>query len=73
MVHNLGLKSEHIKKVEVTEKRMLRWICGNTLMDRINAIRRKFRVVSTANKLRENRLRCWGMYVERCLVCRVKE
>ncbi|XP_021753613.1 uncharacterized protein LOC110718985 [Chenopodium quinoa] len=55
-------KKEHIKKMEVTEMRMLRWICGSTLRDRIRneVIRKKVGVVGIADKLRKNRLRWFG-------------
>ncbi|XP_021725624.1 uncharacterized protein LOC110692850 [Chenopodium quinoa] len=55
-------KKEHIKKMEVIEMRMLRWICGNTLRDRIRneVIRKKVGVTGIADKLRENRLRLFG-------------
>ena len=57
---------EHIQKVGVTEMRMLRWMCGNTLQDRIRNedIRRKVGVADIASKLRENRLDWFG-YVTR--------
>jgi len=55
-------KKEHIKKMEVTEMRMLRWMCGNTLRDRIRneVIRKKVGVAGIVDKLRENRLRWFG-------------
>ena len=71
-------KKEHIKKARVTEMRMLRWTCGNTLREKIRNedIRRKVSVVDIASKLRENRLR-WFRHVTRrpqgAPVRRVKE
>ncbi len=55
-------KKEHVQKVGVTEMRMLRWMCGNTLRDRIRneVIRQKVGVADIASKLRENRLRWFG-------------
>ena len=55
-------KKEHIQKLGVTEMRMLRWMCGNTLRDRIKneVTRMKVGVADIASKLRENRLRWFG-------------
>ena len=49
-------------KMEVTEMRMLRWMCGNTLMDRMRnqAFRDKLGVTPIFGKMRENRLRWFG-------------
>ena len=57
----------HVKKIfehkmEVTEMRMLRWMCGHTLMDRIRnqEFRDKLGVASIFGKMRENKLRLFG-------------
>ncbi|CAO2829191.1 unnamed protein product [Amaranthus hypochondriacus] len=49
-------------KMKVTEMRMLRWMCGHTLMDRIRnqEFRDKLGVASISGKLRESRLRWFG-------------
>ena len=49
-------------KMKVTELRMLRWICWNTLMDRIRnqEFRNKLGVAPNSAKMRENRLRWFG-------------
>ena len=53
-------------KMEVTEMRMLRWMCGRTLMDRIR--NQEFRdilgVAPISGKMREHRLR-WFSHVQR--------
>ena len=48
--------------IEVTEKQMLRWMCGNTMMDRIRnrEFREKLGVAPLSAKMRENRLRWFG-------------
>ncbi|XP_057532968.1 uncharacterized protein LOC130810861 [Amaranthus tricolor] len=57
----------HVKKMfehkmEVTEMRMLRWMCGHTLIDRIKnqELRDKLGVAPIFGKMRENRLRWFG-------------
>ena len=49
-------------KMEVTEMRMLRWMCGHTLMDRIRnqEFRDKLGVAPISEKMHENRLRSFG-------------
>ena len=49
-------------KMEVTEMRMLRWMCGHTLMDRIKnqEFRDKLGVASISRKMRKSRLRWFG-------------
>lgn len=52
---------EHIKKFEVTEMRMMRWICGYTMRDRMRNDGNRRRVgIANMDKLRENRLRWFG-------------
>ena len=62
-----GIECCPVKKVfeqrmEVTEMRMLRWMCGNTMMDRIRnqEFREKLGVAPLSAKMRENRLRWFG-------------
>ena len=51
-----------MNKLRVTEMRMLRWICGKTLKDRIRNehIREIVGVAPIEDKMRENRLRWFG-------------
>ena len=55
-----------MRKFEITEMRMLRWICGCTMLDRIpnRLYREKLSVVKIGEKLREGRLRCSDIFVE---------
>ena len=52
--------------MKVTEMRMLRRICGHTIMDRIKnqEFREKLEVAPISSKMRENRLR-WFVHVQR--------
>ena len=56
-----------VKKVfeqgmEITEMCMLRWMCGNTMIDRIRKqeIKEKLEVAPLSAKMRDNRLRWFG-------------
>ena len=53
------IKKIHEQKMDVAEINMLRWMCGNTIMDRIKnrEFREKLGVVPLSAKMRENRLR----------------
>jgi hypothetical protein len=53
------VKHNHVKKIEVAEMRMLRWMCGITRRDRIRneKIRGKVGIASIGDKMRKNRLR----------------
>ena len=50
------------QRMKVIEMRMLRWMCGNTMMDRIRnqEFREKLGVAPLYAKMRENRLRWFG-------------
>lgn len=60
-------KKVHIQKLMVAEMRMLRWMCGLTLRDRVGSyfIRGKVSVAPIEDKLRESRLRWFGHVVRR--------
>ncbi|XP_070053973.1 uncharacterized protein [Nicotiana tomentosiformis] len=53
------VKNSRIQKMKVAEMRMLRWMCGNTKMDKIRNedIREKVGVTPMDDKMREARLR----------------
>ena len=55
----LAIKRYHAQKISVAEMHMLRWICGNTMRDKLRNedIRIKIDVTSIKEKMRENRLR----------------
>ncbi|KAL6530710.1 hypothetical protein OROGR_014570 [Orobanche gracilis] len=57
-----AVKQCHVQKMNVTELRMLRWMCGHTKKDRLRneVIREKVRVTSIEDKIMENRLRWFG-------------
>ena len=61
MVGNVGLLRRH-KKLAVAEMRMLRWIYGLTLLDKVknDVIRSKVGFVLIEEKLRETRFRWFG-------------
>ncbi|MFS7912542.1 putative tetratricopeptide-like helical domain superfamily [Helianthus anomalus] len=50
------------RKMEVTEMRMLRWMCGHTKLDRIrnDVFRGRLEVASISYKIKEGRLRWFG-------------
>ncbi|XP_071713464.1 uncharacterized protein [Rutidosis leptorrhynchoides] len=54
------------RRMDVTEMRMLRWICGKTMLDMIpsSVFRENLKVRSIVDKLREERLR-WFRHVRR--------
>ena len=53
------IKKIQEQKMEVTEMRMLRWVCGNTVMDQIKnqEFREKLDIAPLSAKMSENRLR----------------
>lgn len=57
-----AFKNDHRKKMGVAEMRMLRWMSGYTLRDRIrnDNIRKELGVANIENKMKENRLRWFG-------------
>ena len=58
----------HAQRMSVAEMDILRWMCGNTMRDKVRNgdIRIKIDVVSIEEKMRENRLR-WFDHVRRRL------
>ncbi|XP_070046133.1 uncharacterized protein [Nicotiana tomentosiformis] len=56
------VKNSHVQKMKVAEMRMLRWMCGQTRLDRIRneVIRDKVDVAPMEDKLRKARLRLFG-------------
>ena len=56
------VKKAFEQRMEVTEMRMLRWMCGKTMMDRIRnrEYREKLGVAPLSAKMREHRLRWFG-------------
>ena len=61
-------------KMEVKEMRMLRWMCGHILMDRIRnqEFRDKLGVAPISGKMRENRLRWFGHVQRKTLAAPVR-
>ena len=59
-------KKQHVHKMGVAEMRMLRWMCGQTRLDKIRNedIRKKIGVAPIEEKMREHRLRWFG-YLQR--------
>jgi len=55
-------KRRHVQQRSVSEKRMLRWICGHTRMDRVwnDNIRGRLGVAPIEEKLVQHRLRWFG-------------
>ena len=60
------MKAQHEAALERTEMRMIRWMCGGSLRERIPSgeLRQRMRVEAVKNVVRRNRLRWFG-YVER--------
>jgi len=56
------IKRSHIQRMRVVEMRVIRWICGNTTLDKIRneVIRGKMGVASIEDKTRDARLRWFG-------------
>ena len=54
--------SSHVKKVEVTEKKMCTWACGHTLRDHVRngIIWEILKVENTTERCRKARLRWFG-------------
>src|SRR3989304_5901116 len=55
-------KKAQVRKMEVAEMRMLRWMCGHTRMDRIRneVFRDRLGVAHISLKVREGRMRWFG-------------
>ena len=62
----LAHKKTFERKMQVIEIRMLRWMCGHTLMDRMrnHEFREKLALAPIPAKMRRNRLR-WFRHVQR--------
>ena len=57
-----AVKKQYVSKVNVAEMRMLRWMCGKTMRDKIRneQIRKMIEVAPIEEKIRENRLQWFG-------------
>ena len=57
-----AVKKAQVRKIEVAEMRMLRWMCGHMRLDRIRneVFRDKLGVAPISDKLRDGRLRWFG-------------
>ena len=64
---NVGYNEETRKRIEVTEMRMLRWMCGVTRKDKIRNehIRGTTRVAQASKKITERRLIWYGHVMRR--------
>ena len=69
-----AIKKTHAHKMEVAEMRMLRWMCGNTRLDRIRneVFRERLGVASIADKIKEGRLRWFGQVKRRQMTSPVR-
>ncbi|KAD3068294.1 hypothetical protein E3N88_36174 [Mikania micrantha] len=56
------IKKNQARKLETAERRMLRWMCGHTRLDRIRneVFRERLQVANISDKVREGRLRWFG-------------
>ena len=65
-VETVPVTSSHVKQLEVTEMKMCRWACGNTLRDHVrnDDIRKKLKVENITERCRKARLR-WFAHVKR--------
>jgi hypothetical protein len=61
------VKTQHTHRMKVAEMRMLRWICGHTIRDKIrnDVIRYKINVSPIDEKMRERRLQWFGHVMRR--------
>lgn len=66
-VETLPLKTQHTRKLHVTEMKMLRWACGVTRLDKIRneRIRGTVKVAELQKKIQEVRLRWYGHVMRR--------
>ena len=67
-------KRSHLQWMKVAEMRMLRWICGHLILDKIRneVIRDKIGVASIEDKIRETCLRWFGHIRRRSLDAQVR-
>nr|XP_009592747.2 uncharacterized protein LOC104089527 [Nicotiana tomentosiformis] len=68
------VKNSHTQKLKVAEMRMLRWMCGQTQLDKIRneVIQEKVRVAPVEDKMREARLRWFGHVKKRSIEAPVR-
>ena len=61
-METVPMTSSHVKKLEVTEMKMCRWACGQTLRDHMinDSIRERLNVESITERCRKARLRWFG-------------
>ena len=69
------VKKIHEQKMEVEEMKMLRWMCGNTIMDKIKnqGFREKLGVVQLSAKMRENMFKWFGNVPRKTVDCPLEE
>ena len=68
------VKTRHTHRMKVAEMRMLRWICDNTIKDKIRneVIRQKLDVAPIDEKMRERRLQWFGHVKRRPMTAPVR-
>jgi hypothetical protein len=67
-------KTQHTHRMKVAEMRMLRWICGYTIKDKIRneVIRQKLNVAPIDEKMRARRLQWFGHVKRRSMMAPVR-
>ena len=74
-METVPMTSSHVKKLEVTEMKMCRWACGQTLRDHVrnDDIRKRLKVENITERCRKARLRWFGTRQEAIpRICRKK-
>ncbi|XP_067138144.1 uncharacterized protein [Centruroides vittatus] len=66
-IETVSLRKTHVKRMEVAEMRMLRWMCGVTRRDHIRKeyVRGTVKVANIEAKIQEARLKWFGHVVRR--------